>query len=99
MTIGSLEIRSAERRVTVRGRELRLTAREFDILDLLARQRGRVVSRASVLLSVWGSENERGSASLEVLIGRLRRKLTDAGLADLIETHRGIGYSLRRDVG
>lgn len=90
---GSVEIRFAERRLLANGGEIPMTAREFDILEALARQRGRVVSRSTILVSVWGSEDE-GAASLEVLVARIRRKLEAAGCAELIRTHRGLGYSI-----
>lgn len=90
---GSVEIRFAERRLLADGEEIPMTAREFDILEALARQRGRVVSRSTILVSVWGSEDE-GAASLEVLVARIRRKLDAAGCAELIRTHRGLGYSI-----
>jgi len=93
--IGPVEVVTVARRATASGREIPLTAREFDILETLARQRGRVVPRSSLLLSVWGTDDEAASGSLEVLIARLRRKLADAGAPDAIRTLRGVGYSLR----
>jgi DNA-binding response OmpR family regulator len=93
--IGPVELHTGARRVESSGREIPLTAREYDILEALARQRGRVVPRSSLLLSVWGSDDDAASASLEVLIARLRRKLAAGGAPDAIATLRGVGYSLR----
>jgi DNA-binding response OmpR family regulator len=93
--IGPVEMQTGARRVVGSGGEVPLTAREYDILEALARQRGRVVPRSSLLLSVWGSDDDAASASLEVLIARLRRKLTEAGAPEAIATLRGVGYSLR----
>lgn len=93
--IGPVEILPASREVTSGGREVPLTTREFDILETLARQRGRVLSRAQLLLAIWGSDDEAAVGSLEVLMGRLRRKLTAAGAPDVIRTVRGVGYALR----
>ncbi len=74
--------------------EVAVTAREWAILEMLARRAGRVVSRSDLLDGVWGDAGETASSSLEVLIGRLRRKLG----ADLIRTLRGEGYSLAEGV-
>jgi len=93
--IGPVVVHTSARRVVAGEREVPLTAREFDILETLARQRGRVVPRSSLLLSVWGADDEAASGSLEVLIARLRRKLAEAGAPDAVRTLRGVGYSLR----
>jgi DNA-binding response OmpR family regulator len=93
MTLGPIEIRPASRLAVASGREIPLTAREFDILEVLVRHRGRIVTRANLLVSVWG-EDEHSGESLDVLLTRLRRKLADAGAPDAIRTHRGVGYSV-----
>lgn len=95
LRVGPVEIRMAARTVLVDGRDVPITAKEFEILEVLARHSGRAVSRSAILLSVWGSEDETAGSSLEVLIARLRRKISDAGGPDLIRTHRGFGYALR----
>ena len=95
--IGPVELQVSARRVVSSGREVPLTAREYDILEALARQRGRVVPRSSLLLSIWGGDDDAASSSLEVLIARLRRKLGAAGAPDAIATLRGVGYSLRAE--
>ena len=92
--LGPVEILPARRQVTSGGREVPLTSREFDILETLVRQRGRVLTRRQLLLSVWGSDDEAAIGSLEVLIARLRRKLADAGAPDAIRTVRRVGYRL-----
>jgi len=78
------------RRATVDEREAPVTAREWSILELLAARSGRVVSRSELLDGVWGDGSEAASASLDVLIGRIRRKLA----ATVIRTVRGEGYAL-----
>jgi len=95
--IGPVEIHPASRQVVSEGREVPLTTREFDILETLARQRGRVLSRPRLLLAIWGTDDEAASGSLEVLMARLRRKLAAAGAPDAIRTVRGVGYALRDD--
>jgi two-component system, OmpR family, response regulator len=80
----------AARRALVRGQEAPVTAREWSILELLAARVGRVVSRGEMLESVWGETSEAAGASLEVLIARIRRKLSTS----VIRTVRGEGYAL-----
>lgn len=74
-------------------RDVAITAREWAILELLARRAGRVVARFDLLESVWGESSDAASSSLEVLVGRLRRKLG----TDVIRTLRGEGYSLAEE--
>ncbi len=95
--LGDAEVRLAERCVRAAGRNVPLTAREFSILEVLLRNRGRPVSRSTILLSVWGEEDENAGASLEVLIARLRRKLAPQGGEGPIHTHRGFGYAIGED--
>ncbi|HMJ14925.1 MAG TPA: response regulator transcription factor [Polyangiaceae bacterium] len=80
----------AARRARVNGEEAPVTAREWSILELLAARSGRVVNRAEVLESVWGEVTDATSASLEVLVARIRRKLS----SNVIRTVRGEGYAL-----
>jgi DNA-binding response OmpR family regulator len=91
---GNAEVRLAERRVIVGGEEVPLTAREFAILELLLRARGRAVSRSDILVAVWGEETPGAASSLEVLISRLRRKLSASSNESPVRTHRGFGYSI-----
>lgn len=72
------------------GHDVAVTAKEWAILEMLAQRAGRVVTRGDLLDGVWGESSENAASSLEVLVGRLRRKLG----AELIRTLRGEGYSL-----
>ncbi len=92
--LGSAEVHLALRRVLADGKEVPVTARELAILEALLRQRGRPVSRSAILLQVWGDESGAAAASLEVLIGRLRKKLAPYCGEGRIRTHRGLGYSI-----
>lgn len=74
---------------------LRLTSREFTILELLMRCPGAVVSREEILEQAWGEREEPMSNTIDVLVGRLRRKLDSRGKPSRIETLRGMGYRLR----
>lgn len=85
-----LVIDFAARRALRRQKELALTPREWALLESLALRRGRVVPREELLLEVWGEASDASSASLDVLIGRIRRKLAN----DIIRTLRNQGYAL-----
>ncbi|MBD8873134.1 response regulator transcription factor [Rhodanobacter sp. DHB23] len=77
---------------SVDGRPLALTPREFAVLGLLLRHRGRAFSRQEILDRTAGSDTEVSDRSVEVLVFGLRRKLDAAGVPGLIETRRGAGY-------
>jgi two-component system copper resistance phosphate regulon response regulator CusR len=79
-------------RATANGAVLQLTPREFALLELLLRHRGRVFPRADILGRIAGSESEASDRSIEVVVFGVRRKLADAGCASLIENRRGAGY-------
>ncbi|MBL8938714.1 MAG: response regulator transcription factor [Archangium sp.] len=83
----------AGRHATREGQPIAITSREWSILEVLVRRLGRVVSRSDLLESVWGEASETAASSLEVLVGRLRRKLG----AELIRTLRGEGYALAEE--
>ncbi|MGB0091389.1 MAG: response regulator transcription factor [Solirubrobacteraceae bacterium] len=83
------------RRVERGGREIELTAREFDVLAYLMRHPDQVLSREQILNAVWGFDFDPGTKVLEVYVGYLRRKLGVSGSTDPIETVRGVGYRLR----
>ncbi|HET8940857.1 MAG TPA: response regulator transcription factor [Rudaea sp.] len=74
------------------GQPLALTPREFALLALLVRQRGRALSRTQILDHTAGSDSTASERSVEVLIFGLRRKLAAIGLGQLITTRRGVGY-------
>lgn len=76
----------------VQGRPLDLTPREFALLELLMRHRGRVFSRAEILERIAGSDSHSSDRSIEVLVFGLRRKLSAQGLDDFVQTRRGAGY-------
>lgn len=90
---GDLSLNFARRQVWRAGVEVPLTRREFELLERLVRARGHAVSREDLLEEIWGAATPEAGASLEVIIGRLRRKLDAAGSERLIRTFRGYGYS------
>jgi two-component system OmpR family response regulator len=87
---GDVELDPAERRVTVAGAEVVLTAREFALLEYLIRHPGQVVSKTELLDHVWDAALETAPNAVEVYVGYLRRKIG----RDRLETVRGAGYRL-----
>ncbi len=83
------------RRVQRNGHEVKLTAREFEVLAYLMRHPDQVLSREQILNAVWGYDFDPGTKVLEVYIGYLRRKLAYTDEEDPIETVRNVGYRLR----
>jgi DNA-binding response OmpR family regulator len=92
---GNLRLDSSRRAAWKDGRELELTAREFAILEALLKRSGGVTSREEILEEAWGEREEPMSNTIDVLIGRLRRKLDSPGRPSRIEAVRGMGYRLR----
>lgn len=88
----SLDLR--KRRAFRGADEIPLTPRELDLLLRLARARGAVVPRETLLADVWGRETPEASASLEVIVSRLRRKLPRRDGGSLVRNVRGVGYAL-----
>jgi two-component system OmpR family response regulator len=86
---GEIVVDRERRTLTRRGVPVALTARELDIVALLAWRDGRVVPREEILEAVWGDATERAAASLEVLLARIRRKLGEGAL----RTVRNVGYA------
>ena len=88
----TLEIDFAGRRAYRDGKLLELTAKEFDLLELFARNRGRVIDRMMITDHVWDPNHDPFGNVIEVLVSRLRRKVDDGHQVKLIHTRRGVGY-------
>ena len=97
MVIGPLTIDTRRRSALVRNAEIMLTAKEYALLEYLARRAGDVVSRGDIAEHVWDEHYDPMSNVVDVYIQRLRRKLEAAGQASLIRTRRGEGYQLTGD--
>lgn len=95
INVGDLELDPATLGVRRAGREIRLTAREFALLELLARHPGQVFSQERLIESLWGADFAAESNIVEVYIRSLRRKVDEGRRDGLIETVRGSGYRLR----
>lgn len=89
--LGALTLDTDSYRVTVQGRALDLTYKEFELLRYLAERPGRVLTRPALLREVWGYDFYGGTRTVDVHIRRLRAKLGPE-FEHLIETVRGVGY-------
>jgi len=76
------------------GTEVFLSLTEFRLLELLARNAGRIVSRHEILTNVWGHGREVSENTLDAFVRLLRKKVDESAESKLIQTHRGFGYSL-----
>jgi two-component system copper resistance phosphate regulon response regulator CusR len=94
LRIADLELDTRAHRVSKSGQEVTLTAREYALLEYLARRVGQVVGRAEIAEHVWDENYEPFSNVIEVYVRRLRAKLDGPGEASLIRTRRGEGYEL-----
>jgi DNA-binding response OmpR family regulator len=92
--VGPLEMNWTSRSASLGGHALALTTAEFELLGLLVRNRGRVLSRDRIMEATRGIDWEAYDRSIDVLVSRLRQKLgDDAKRATFIHTVRGIGYT------
>jgi DNA-binding response OmpR family regulator len=95
LRIGSLRIEPEQRTASVDGMPLELTRREFDLLEVLARNCGLVLSRSRLLELVWGYDFDVRTDVVDTFVSYLRRKLEYGGRPRLIHTVRGVGFVLR----
>jgi two-component system OmpR family response regulator len=93
--VGDLQLDPATLGVWRAGREIRLTAREFALLELLARHPGQIFGRERLIEALWDADFAAESNIVEVYIRSLRRKVDEGRRNGLIETVRGSGYRLR----
>jgi two-component system copper resistance phosphate regulon response regulator CusR len=99
LRIGHLDVDPVRRTVIRQGQRIELTAREFDLLEYLVRNHGRVVSREMLARDVW-KETTRATPLdnvIDVHIARLRRKLDDPFDLKLLHTVRGVGFTLHEE--
>lgn len=94
VTIGTLTVNTTSRKAAVSGNEVRLTSREFALLEYLARRRGEIVSRNEIEAHIYDDQVEPMSNVVDSAIYALRKKLVEAGVPALIHTRRGLGYIL-----
>ena len=89
-----LVVDSASHRVSRASREIDLTAKEYALLEYLARRAGQLVSRAEIAEHVWDESFDPFSNTIEVFVNRLRKKIDESHPVKLIHTRRGEGYIL-----
>jgi len=94
LTIADLELDTRTRGVARGNDPIRLTSREYALLEYLARRAGEVVSRTAIADHVWDDDFDSSSNLIDVYIQRLRRKIDDGRAVKLLQTVRGAGYSL-----
>jgi two-component system cell cycle response regulator CtrA len=95
LTLGSLTIELGSQKVSVHGQDVRLTGREYGILELLAMRKGTVQTKDAFMTHLYGGMDEPEAKIIDVFICKLRKKLADAGAANLIGTVWGRGYVMR----
>jgi DNA-binding response OmpR family regulator len=96
LTHDGVTLDPAGRRVTVGDRPLKLTAKEFDLLECLMRHAGRVLTRSELKELVWDFSFDARTKVVDLYVHYLRKKLEQAGAPELIETVRGVGYVVGR---
>lgn len=94
LVVGDLEIDLLARTVTRAGRAIPVAAREFALLEFLARHAGQVVTRTMMLEKIWNYHFDPGTNVVDVHVARLRRKVDDGFERPLLHTVRGAGYRL-----
>ena len=92
LEVADLTVDTRSQTVRRGGRTIPVTAKEYSLLEYLARNAGRVVGRAELCEHVWDENHDPFSNALEVYINRLRKKVDGGTTAPLIHTHRGAGY-------
>ncbi|MBD0285388.1 MAG: response regulator transcription factor [Flavisolibacter sp.] len=93
--IADLEINAREKKVNRAGKEISLTPKEYKLLELLAQEQGRTLSKQIIAKQVWGINFETGTNTIEVYISFLRNKIDKGFEVPLIHTRAGYGYFLK----
>lgn len=95
ISVADLEINLLEKTVTKANQLINLTAKEFALITLLARSKGKIISKQEILEKVWGLSFDTGTNTIEVYISFLRNKLDKPFAKKLIHTKPGFGYFLK----
>jgi len=94
LEVGSLTFDRESLRFSVAGEEIKMTAKELAIIELLMSHPGTLFSRERILSNVWGLNMDPLTNVVDVYIGKLRKKIDDENTDSMIETVRGLGYRL-----
>ncbi|MGI6010360.1 MAG: response regulator transcription factor [Ruminococcus sp.] len=97
-TIADLTLDTETHKVCRAEKEIKLTAREFSLLEYLLRNKGKVLSRQKIEDNVWNFDYDGGTNVVDVYITYLRKKIDDGFDSRLIHTVRGVGYLLKENV-
>ena len=98
ITIGQLTMDLGRLIATVRGKEVDLTLREFDVLKYLAKEPGQIISREALLEEVWGYEYYGDIRTVDVTVRRIREKIElDTTNPQILKTKRGLGYYIPKE--
>jgi len=95
LVVGDVVVDARRHVATRQGRDLELTRREFDLLEVFARHPGQVLSREQLLRLVWGYASDVETNVVDVFVGYVRRKLEAGGEGRTLHTVRGVGWALR----
>jgi heavy metal response regulator len=99
LSIADLKMDLLARKVSRAGKDIPLTGREFNLLEYLLRNRGRVLSRVILTEHIWDLNFDTETNIVDVAINRLRKKVDEGFGVPLIHTMRGVGYVLREEAG
>lgn len=92
LALDGLELELRTHRALWHGSDLRLTPKEYALLELMLRERGRLLSRSRIFERLYNGNSEASDKVVEVILSTLRGKLARAGAPDVIQTRRGFGY-------
>src|SRR5208337_4344540 len=95
LSVGPVRLDARAGRVSVGGAAIKLTSHEYRLLSYLMHHAGRIVSRTEIVEHLYDQDFDRDSNTIEVFVGRLRKKLG----VDIIQTVRGLGYLIGADGG
>lgn len=95
LVVGDLRMDLLTRHVARGGEDIQLTSKEFELLEYLIRNKGRVLSRVTLMEHIWDINFDSETNVVDVVINRLRRKIDDRSPIKLIHTVRGAGYAIK----
>ena len=96
-SIGDIQMNVAVHDVTKAGKQISLTQKEFALLELLLRNKGKVCRRTRIMEKIWDVHFDKDTAVIDVFINGLRKKLDKVNQESFIQTIRGVGYRINED--
>ena len=95
IVIGDVILNTTEKSVRCNGQEINLTGKEYEVLEYLMQNKGRILSREKIRDHVWNFEYDGESNVIDVIIKNIRKKLNVEGNKSIIQTKRGLGYVIK----